>query len=180
MMRHDTLRLCLHFVCACLSLVSCRAQHLLASPLVLVPGRPSPRVLRSLGFSWQQRIQGHQAAAPFASLALARLLPKFGSCLDCTVRLPTGAGSRRPRHSRSDLLPDRFFSAKLEPSLSRFLLLNLAVAACRYLGGWPPSAAHLPPGQPSVVDVTCELPRRHGNRYICLPTWDTQGAGGAA
>jgi protein-tyrosine phosphatase len=33
----------------------------------------------------------------------------------------------------------------------------------------------LPPGGPSVVDVTCELPRQHGCRYLCLPTWDTQG-----
>jgi hypothetical protein len=26
-----------------------------------------------------------------------------------------------------------------------------------------------------VVDVTCELPRKHECRYLCLPTWDTQG-----
>jgi len=45
-----------------------------------------------------------------------------------------------------------------------------------YLGGWAPNGAALPPGSPSVVDVTCELPRRHAaSRYLCLPTWDTQG-----
>jgi protein-tyrosine phosphatase len=26
-----------------------------------------------------------------------------------------------------------------------------------------------------VVDVTCELPKQHSSRYLCLPTWDTQG-----
>jgi protein-tyrosine phosphatase len=46
---------------------------------------------------------------------------------------------------------------------------------CRFLGGWPPSDSLLPPGEPSVVDVTCELPKQHGSRYLCLPTWDTQG-----
>ena len=33
----------------------------------------------------------------------------------------------------------------------------------------------MPPGNPSVVDVTCELPRRHNQTYLCLPTWDTHG-----
>eukprot|EP00879_Flechtneria_rotunda_P029300 GHRR01031644.1.p1 GENE.GHRR01031644.1~~GHRR01031644.1.p1 ORF type:complete len:164 (-),score=40.89 GHRR01031644.1:10-501(-) len=44
-----------------------------------------------------------------------------------------------------------------------------------FIGGWPEGANWLPPGQPSVIDVTCELPRTHDNRYLCLPCWDTQG-----
>ncbi|KAG2493681.1 hypothetical protein HYH03_008195 [Edaphochlamys debaryana] len=44
-----------------------------------------------------------------------------------------------------------------------------------YLGGWPWHGDQLPPGEsPSVLDVTCELPRTHRNRYLCLPVWDTQ------
>eukprot|EP00798_Chlamydomonas_sp_ICE-L_P021863 gene21863-28894_t len=46
-----------------------------------------------------------------------------------------------------------------------------------YLGGWPRSSSVLPPGKPSVLDVTCELPRTHPNKYLCLPVWDTQGTG---
>lgn len=44
-----------------------------------------------------------------------------------------------------------------------------------FLGGWPATAALLPPVDPSVVDVTCELPKTHHSRYICIPTWDTLG-----
>jgi hypothetical protein len=47
--------------------------------------------------------------------------------------------------------------------------------ACRYIGGWPEQADWLPAGQPSVLDVTCELPRTHNNHYLNLPCWDTQG-----
>ena len=46
---------------------------------------------------------------------------------------------------------------------------------CRYIGGWPSSQRWMPPGNPSIVDCTCELPRRHNNTYLCLPTWDTHG-----
>ena len=46
---------------------------------------------------------------------------------------------------------------------------------CRYIGGWPSSRKWMPPGNPSVVDCTCELPRHHNNTYLCLPTWDTHG-----
>lgn len=46
-----------------------------------------------------------------------------------------------------------------------------------YIGGWPEQAAWLPDVTPSVLDVTCELPRTFfGSPYLCLPTWDTQGA----
>ncbi|GMH36427.1 hypothetical protein BSKO_04295 [Bryopsis sp. KO-2023] len=45
-----------------------------------------------------------------------------------------------------------------------------------FLGGWPKNASSLPPGNPSVMDVTCELPRTHNvGSYLCLPTWDTHG-----
>ncbi|DBB06424.1 hypothetical protein WJX77_007711 [Trebouxia sp. C0004] len=44
-----------------------------------------------------------------------------------------------------------------------------------YIGGWPSSSKWMPPGNPSIVDCTCELPRRHNNTYLCLPTWDTHG-----
>ncbi len=46
----------------------------------------------------------------------------------------------------------------------------------RYLGGWPQHARDLPPGRPSVVDVTCELPRSHNQKYILFRVWDTRGA----
>eukprot|EP00877_Chromochloris_zofingiensis_P003470 jgi/Chrzof1/13123/Cz07g20210.t1 len=43
-----------------------------------------------------------------------------------------------------------------------------------YLGGWPETSSALPAGNPSVLDVTCELPRTHDDRYMCIPTWDTK------
>ncbi|GFR52561.1 hypothetical protein Agub_g15150, partial [Astrephomene gubernaculifera] len=44
-----------------------------------------------------------------------------------------------------------------------------------YIGGWPwAGPSELPPDCPSVLDCTCELPRTHRNRYMCLATWDTQ------
>ncbi|KAI7746126.1 hypothetical protein M8C21_026620, partial [Ambrosia artemisiifolia] len=36
----------------------------------------------------------------------------------------------------------------------------------------------MPPGNPAVVDCTCELPRvfrvSGGNGYLCVPVWDTR------
>ncbi|KAJ6798445.1 uncharacterized protein M6B38_202215 [Iris pallida] len=46
-----------------------------------------------------------------------------------------------------------------------------------YVGGWPSSSDHLPPGEPAVVDCTCELPRSSAvskNAYLCVATWDTR------
>lgn len=46
-----------------------------------------------------------------------------------------------------------------------------------YVGGWPSSFAHLPPGEPAVIDCTCELPRTSAvarNAYLCVATWDTR------
>ncbi|CAI8605178.1 unnamed protein product [Vicia faba] len=47
-----------------------------------------------------------------------------------------------------------------------------------YVGGWPSSPEKLPPGDPAVVDCTCEFPRLKGLTgglpYRCLPTWDTR------
>lgn len=46
-----------------------------------------------------------------------------------------------------------------------------------YVGGWPSSSDKLPPGNPAVVDCTCEFPRRlgvSGDAYLCVPTWDTR------
>ncbi|KAF8657938.1 hypothetical protein HU200_059748 [Digitaria exilis] len=46
-----------------------------------------------------------------------------------------------------------------------------------YLGGWPFLLKHLPPGGPSVIDCTCELPRSSfvpADEYLCLSTWDTR------
>jgi hypothetical protein len=51
------------------------------------------------------------------------------------------------------------------------------IAQGLYLGGWPFLPTHLPPGDPSVVDCTCELPRSgfvKVDEYICLATWDTR------
>ena len=45
-----------------------------------------------------------------------------------------------------------------------------------YVGGWPSSPDKLPPGDPAIVDSTCEFPRAShsaGNAYFCVPTWDT-------
>lgn len=45
-----------------------------------------------------------------------------------------------------------------------------------YIGGWPEQPSWLPPVQPAVLDVTCELPRTYmDSDYLVLPTWDTQG-----
>ncbi|PKU87808.1 uncharacterized protein LOC110092594 [Dendrobium catenatum] len=46
-----------------------------------------------------------------------------------------------------------------------------------FVGGWPSSLEHLPPGNPAVIDCTCELPRSSAlwhNAYICIATWDTR------
>ncbi|CAA7400221.1 unnamed protein product [Spirodela intermedia] len=46
-----------------------------------------------------------------------------------------------------------------------------------YVGGWPSSPHHLPPGDPAVIDCTCELPRSSAlssNAYLCVATWDTR------
>ena len=47
-----------------------------------------------------------------------------------------------------------------------------------YVGGWPSSPRMLPPGDPAIVDCTCEFPRvkdfTAGLPYRCIPTWDTR------
>ncbi|KAG6765087.1 hypothetical protein POTOM_029101 [Populus tomentosa] len=46
-----------------------------------------------------------------------------------------------------------------------------------YVGGWPYSVDKLPPGNPAIIDCTCEFPRKEefkGHSYLCLPTWDTR------
>ncbi|KAM3685147.1 hypothetical protein ACJW31_11G096300 [Castanea mollissima] len=46
-----------------------------------------------------------------------------------------------------------------------------------YVGGWPYSPDKLPPGNPAVIDCTCELPRMlefSGHAYLCIPAWDTR------
>ncbi|KAJ7974888.1 Dual specificity phosphatase protein [Quillaja saponaria] len=46
-----------------------------------------------------------------------------------------------------------------------------------YVGGWPSSPDKLPPGDPAIIDCTCELPRMSefsGLAYLCIPTWDTR------
>uniref|UniRef100_A0A803NVX5 Tyrosine specific protein phosphatases domain-containing protein n=1 Tax=Cannabis sativa TaxID=3483 RepID=A0A803NVX5_CANSA len=46
-----------------------------------------------------------------------------------------------------------------------------------YVGGWPSSPDKLPPGNPAIIDCTCELPRMSefsGHTYLCVPTWDTR------
>ncbi|KAH6756495.1 hypothetical protein C2S53_002246 [Perilla frutescens var. hirtella] len=46
-----------------------------------------------------------------------------------------------------------------------------------YVGGWPYAPDKLPPGNPAIIDCTCELPRKNeltGSAYLCIPTWDTR------
>ncbi|KAJ3677960.1 hypothetical protein LUZ60_001763 [Juncus effusus] len=46
-----------------------------------------------------------------------------------------------------------------------------------FVGGWPTCSSELPPGEISVVDCTCELPKRpclNGKSYLCVATWDTR------
>lgn len=46
-----------------------------------------------------------------------------------------------------------------------------------FVGGWPSSLEKLPPGNPAVIDCTCELPRKKevsGLAYLCVPIWDTR------
>eukprot|EP00210_Caulerpa_lentillifera_P002702 g2582.t1 len=46
-----------------------------------------------------------------------------------------------------------------------------------YVGGWPMNGKCLPPGDPSIVDCTCEFPKTHNSsRYLCLLVWDSHGA----
>lgn len=49
-----------------------------------------------------------------------------------------------------------------------------------YVGGWPYAPDKLPPGNPAIIDCTCELPRKKelmGSAYLCIPTWDTRSPG---
>lgn len=46
-----------------------------------------------------------------------------------------------------------------------------------YVGGRPSSPKTLPPGNPAIVDCTCEFPRSSKfseSSYLCIPTWDTR------
>ncbi|MED6133422.1 hypothetical protein PIB30_028078 [Stylosanthes scabra] len=46
-----------------------------------------------------------------------------------------------------------------------------------FVGGWPSSRQKLPPGDPAIVDCTCEFPRLEEFSklpYMCVPTWDTR------
>lgn len=47
-----------------------------------------------------------------------------------------------------------------------------------YVGGWPSAPEKMPPGEPAVIDCTCEFPRMKGFTgglpYRCIPTWDTR------
>lgn len=46
-----------------------------------------------------------------------------------------------------------------------------------YVGGWPFLPEDVPPGEPAIVDCTCELPRSACVRdlpYLCIPTWDSR------
>ncbi|GAB4855168.1 hypothetical protein Ancab_023794 [Ancistrocladus abbreviatus] len=46
-----------------------------------------------------------------------------------------------------------------------------------YVGGWPYAPDKLPPGNPAIIDCTCEFPRKSEfsrNAYMCIPTWDTR------
>ncbi|XP_055802063.1 uncharacterized protein LOC129871205 [Solanum dulcamara] len=47
-----------------------------------------------------------------------------------------------------------------------------------YVGGWPCLPDKLPPGNPAIIDCTCEMPRMlefTGNHaFLCIPTWDTR------
>lgn len=51
------------------------------------------------------------------------------------------------------------------------------VAPQLYVGGWPFSSSDIPPGEPAVIDCTCELPKSPcvGNLpYMCIHTWDSR------
>ncbi|KAL6642278.1 hypothetical protein ACP70R_020459 [Stipagrostis hirtigluma subsp. patula] len=51
------------------------------------------------------------------------------------------------------------------------------IAEGLYQRGWPFLLKHLPPGDPSVIDCTCELPRSSfvpKDGYLCLATWNTR------
>lgn len=59
----------------------------------------------------------------------------------------------------------------MEPAFSE-------IAEGLYVGGWPTTQEHLPPGKPAVIDCTCELHRfdvvSDVDAYLCIPTWDTR------
>lgn len=46
-----------------------------------------------------------------------------------------------------------------------------------YVGGWPFQPSDVPPGNPAIIDCTCELPRSECVKdlpYMCIPTWDSR------
>ena len=102
----------------------------------------------------------------------------------------------RHAQTRSELVQDRltgtFVPGSRLAAWPFHLLLNARIAARRarsseplvqriqdgwYISGWPHRADVLPDEKElAVIDCTSEYPRRHDRPYLCLPTWDTQGA----
>eukprot|EP00250_Pteridium_aquilinum_P004218 c14445_g1_i1 orf=310-1017(+) len=52
------------------------------------------------------------------------------------------------------------------------------VAKGIYVGGWPSQPSYVPPGEPAIIDCTCEFPRSEYVKnlpYMNIPTWDSSG-----
>lgn len=72
------------------------------------------------------------------------------------------------------------FSIRIFVFLRRMMIgepLFTEISEGLFVGGWPSSLEHLPPGDPAVIDCTCELPRSSvlsRNAYLCFAIWDTR------
>ena len=118
---------------------------------------------------------------PFLYASLVSLLVSLAS--HPSINLPTILGKNRdgsfPIWSLIIFSPYLYFVrwvAALK-RLKRREVPYTEVYAGLYVGGWPFSPEKLPPGNPAVIDCTCEFPRVidiSENDYLCIPTWDTR------
>ncbi|CAI9091364.1 OLC1v1026380C1 [Oldenlandia corymbosa var. corymbosa] len=129
--------------------------------------------LRDLGFKW--------LALPFLYASLISFLVSIAS--HPSINLPMLLGKSSDGHfpiwSMLIFSPYLYF-VRIFSALRRLRSGEPPyneVSEGIYVGGWPSSVEKMPPGNPAVIDCTCELPRKteiSKHAYMCVPTWDTR------
>lgn len=130
----------------------------------------------------------HLKGSSIKLIPISLLLDSFIACLISVASHPTinfplifgkGSNGKFPLWSKALFFPFLLlvqvyvFFRRLK---SKESIYN-EVSEGLYVGGWPSSKKHLPPGEPAVIDCTCELPRSPAvsdDAYLCLATWDTR------
>ncbi|GFP97266.1 uncharacterized protein ynbd [Phtheirospermum japonicum] len=129
--------------------------------------------LRTLGYNL--------LSVPFLYASLISFLVAIAShpSIDLPLLLGKGSDGKFPIWSLIMFSPYLYF-VRAFSALRRFTSGEAPytkVSEGLYVGGWPYSPDKLPPGNPAIIDCTCELPRKNelpGLAYLCVPTWDTR------